>query len=201
MSSLRFVLASRNRSKLREMQTILGELGIEVLSQEEVGLDIEPEETGSTYEENAAIKALAVMKASGLPAIADDSGLSVDALGGAPGIYSARYGGSHDRTDEERNATLLQNLRGVEDRRARYVAAIAAAFPDGRIFYARGECEGTISDEPRGKGGFGYDPLFTLPDGRRMAELTEEEKNRISHRGRALREMKQILTMQKVTEA
>ena len=197
MSGERFVLASHNPGKLREMREILGELGILVLSQQEAGVDVEPEETGATFEENARIKAVAVMEASGLPAVADDSGLMVDALGGAPGVYSARYGGGHDRSDEERNAFLLQNLVNEEHRSAKYVSVIAVAYPDGRVLTARGECYGEIAREERGRGGFGYDPLFRLPDGRHMAELSSEEKNRISHRGNALRELKRILTEQR----
>ncbi len=189
-----FVLASHNEGKLREMREILEELHIRVLSQKEAGVDVEPEETGSTFEENACIKARAVMEACGLPAVADDSGIMVDALGGAPGVYSARYGGGHDRSDADRNAFLLKNLENEEHRGAKYVSVIAVAYPDGRLITARGECYGEIAREERGKGGFGYDPLFRLPDGRHMAELSSEEKNRISHRGKALRELKRILT-------
>ena len=189
-----FVLASHNRAKLIEMRDILGELGIRVLSQAEAGVDVEPEETGSTFEENALIKARAVMEASGMPAVADDSGLAVDALSGAPGVYSARYGGGHDRTDAERNALLLKNMENEEHRSAKFVSVIAVAWPDGRVVTARGEVCGEIAREERGSNGFGYDPLFLLPDGRHMAELSSEEKNSISHRGNALRELKRILT-------
>lgn len=197
MTEERFVLASRNASKLREMRQILGELGIRVLSQQEAGVDVDPEETGTTFEENARIKALAVMEASGLPALADDSGLVVDALGGAPGVYSARYGGGHDRPDAERNAFLLKNMEQAEQRSAKFVSVIAAAYPDGRVLIARGEVRGEIAREERGENGFGYDPLFRLPDGRHMAELTSEEKNAVSHRGNALRELKRLLTEQR----
>ena len=190
----RFVLASHNPGKLREMRDILSELGIEVLSQKDAGVDVDPEETGTTFEENAIIKAKAVMEASGLPAVADDSGLMVDALGGAPGVYSARFGGSHDLPDSYRNEYLLKKLENTEQRGAKYVSVIAVAYPDGRILTARGECHGEIAETEKGSGGFGYDPLFRLPDGRHMAELTSEEKNRISHRGIALRELKRILT-------
>lgn len=196
MRDERFVLASHNPGKLAEMRDILGELGIRVISQREAGVDVEPEETGETFEENAVIKAVAVMKACGLPAVADDSGLAVDALGGAPGVYSARYGGGHDRSDAERNAFLLKNMENEEHRGAKYVSVIAVAYPDGRIITARGECRGEIARKEKGEGGFGYDPLFLLPDGRHMAELSKEEKNRISHRGNALRELKRILTEQ-----
>lgn len=187
----RFVLASRNQGKLKEMQAILGDLGICVISQAEAGVDVDPEETGETFEENAVIKARAVAAASGLPAIADDSGLMVDALGGEPGVHSARYGGSHDRTDGERNAFLLKNMEAVELRSAKFVSVIAVAWPDGRILTARGELHGEIARDEKGGNGFGYDPLFLLPDGRRTAELSSEEKNRISHRGKALRALKE----------
>ena len=189
-----FVLASHNEGKLREMRQILGELGIRVISQKEAGVDVDPEETGTTFEENARIKAVAVMEATHLPAVADDSGIMVDALGGAPGVYSARYGGSHDQPDAFRNALLLKNMENQELRSAKYVSVIAVAYPDGRVLTARGECCGEIAREEKGSGGFGYDPLFLLPDGRHMAELGSEEKNRISHRGKALRELKRILT-------
>ena len=190
----KFVLASHNQGKLREMREILSELGIEVLSQKDAGVDVDPEETGTTFEENAVIKAKAVMEASGLPAVADDSGLMVDALGGAPGVYSARFGGSHDLPDSYRNEYLLKKLENAEQRGAKYVSVIAVAYPDGRVLTARGECHGEIARTEKGSGGFGYDPLFRLPDGRHMAELPSEEKNRISHRGAALRELKRILT-------
>ena len=189
-----FVLASHNKAKLAEMRDILGELGIRVISQAEAGVDVEPEETGTTFEENALIKARAVMEASRLPAVADDSGLMVDALDGAPGVYSARYGGGHDRSDGDRNAFLLKNLENEEHRSAKFVSVIAVVWPDGRSVTARGEVHGEIAREEKGANGFGYDPLFKLPDGRHMAQLSSEEKNGISHRGNALRELKRILT-------
>ena len=193
MKPLTFVLASKNAKKLAEMQTILGAQGIRVLSQAQAGVDLEPEETGLTFEENAIIKARAVSEASGLPAIADDSGLMVDALDGAPGVFSARYGGSHELSDEYRWKLLLKNMEGMEQRAAKYVSVIAAVFPDGRVLTARGECRGEIAEGPRGEGGFGYDPIFRLPDGRHMAEIGMEEKNRISHRAVALAEMQKKL--------
>lgn len=193
MKPLIFVLASKNKKKLAEMQTILGEQGIQVLSQAQAGVDLDPEETGLTFEENAIIKARAVSEASGLPAIADDSGLMVDALDGAPGVFSARYGGSHELSDEYRWKLLLKNMEGMEQRAAKYVSVIAAVFPDGRILTARGECHGEIAESPRGDGGFGYDPIFRLPDGRHMAEIDMDEKNRISHRAIALAEMQRKL--------
>jgi XTP/dITP diphosphohydrolase len=188
---MRFVLASNNPKKLREMREILSELGVEVISQSEAGINIEVEETGDTFEENAMLKAEAVMEASGLPAIADDSGLMVDALGGAPGIHSARYGGEDCKNDAERIEFLLRNMGDTENRRASFVSSIACAFPDGSRLTARGKCEGLILKQPRGSGGFGYDPVFYLPEFKMtMAEMTAEEKNKISHRSNALRDFK-----------
>ena len=183
---MKFVLASHNRGKLAEMQKILGELGVEVVRQSDLGLALEPEETGDTFAENALIKARAVMEASGLPAIADDSGLCVDWLNGAPGIYSARYGGLAD--DKARYTLLLQNMRGATDRAAHFHTSIVCCFPGGEVLQADGDCHGTIAFAPRGEGGFGYDPIFTVPRLRNtFAQLTAEAKNAISHRGNALR--------------
>jgi len=183
---LKFVLASHNRGKLKEMQEILGELGVEVVLQSDLGLDLEPEENGTTFTENAAIKAKAVMEASGLPAIADDSGLCVDALNGAPGIYSARYGGLDD--DAARYRLLLNSLRGATSRAAHFHCSVVCCFPNGDTVTAEGECPGTIAFAPMGEGGFGYDPVFFVPELRKtFAQLTAEEKNAISHRGNALR--------------
>ena len=183
---MKFVLASHNRGKLAEMQKILGELGVEVVLQSDLGLDLEPEETGDTFAENALIKARAVMEASGLPAIADDSGLCVDWLNGAPGVYSARYGGLDD--DKARYTLLLQNMRGATDRAAHFHTSVVCCFPDGKVLQADGDCHGTIAFAPRGEGGFGYDPIFNVPSLRKtFAQLTAEEKNAISHRGNALR--------------
>jgi XTP/dITP diphosphohydrolase len=187
-----FVLASNNPGKLREMREILAELGADLLSQSEAGLTIEVEETGSTFEENARLKALGACEVLNLPCIADDSGLCVDALGGAPGVYSARYGGCG--SDAERYQLLLRNLEGVSDRSARFVSCITCVFPNGDSIVCRGECEGAILAFPRGENGFGYDPVF-LPAGldKSMAELTPEEKNAISHRGKAIRKFKEKL--------
>lgn len=183
---MKMLLATRNRNKIREMREILGELGIEVISQEEAGLNLDPEENGTTFEENAAIKAKAVAEASGMPAIADDSGLSVDALGGAPGVYSARYGGP-GLDDTGRWQLLLENMRGEKNRACRYVCVICAAFPDGTTISARGECPGILMEAPQGTGGFGYDPVFYMPEySRTMAEITSEEKNAVSHRAKAI---------------
>ncbi|MBP8640648.1 MAG: XTP/dITP diphosphatase [Oscillospiraceae bacterium] len=183
---MRYILASNNKGKLKEIKAILSDFGSEVISQSEAGLSLEAEETGVTFEENALIKARAACEALSQPAIADDSGLAVESLGGAPGVYSARYGGC--TTDEERVSLLLRNLEGIENRRAKFVSCIACAFPNGDIITARGECEGRITDKPRGDGGFGYDPVFEIPTiGKTMAELSPEEKNAVSHRGKALR--------------
>ena len=167
-------------------QTILSAMGVEVLSQADVGVDLEPEETGTTFAENAAIKAQAVMEATGLPAIADDSGLMVDALNGEPGVYSARYGGP-GLDDTGRWQLLLKNMEGIENRACKFVSVICCCFPDGQQLSARGECPGILAHGPTGDGGFGYDPIFYLPElGKTMAQLTPEEKNKISHRAKAL---------------
>ena len=183
---MKFVLASKNKKKLVEMNAILSQLGIEVCSEADAGVDVEVEETGSTFEENSLLKARAVMEASGLPAVADDSGLCVDALNGAPGVYSARYGGP-ELDDTGRYRLLLENLRGQSPRTARFVSVITCCFPNGDVLTARGECPGTIAFAPMGEGGFGYDPVFFLPEKKKtFAQLTAEEKNAISHRGKAL---------------
>ena len=180
------VLASKNPKKLLELQTILSAQGIEVVLESQVGIDVDVEETGTTFEENAFLKAHAVMEASGLPAVADDSGLCVDALNGAPGVSSARYGGP-GLDDVGRYRLLLENMRGQLDRRCRFVSAICCCFPNGDRVEARGECPGTLAYAPKGSDGFGYDPIFFLPERKKtFAELTAEEKNAISHRGRAL---------------
>ena len=183
---MKVVLASHNQKKMVEMKAILSQMGVEVLSQAEVGMDLEPEETGTTFEENARIKAQAVMQATGLPAIADDSGLMVDALNGAPGVYSARYGGP-GLDDTGRWQLLLKNMAGESNRACKFVSVICCAFPDGGEVMARGECPGILAQGPSGDGGFGYDPIFYLPQlGKTMAQLTPAEKNQISHRARAL---------------
>ena len=182
----KFVLASKNKKKLAEMNDILSHLGIEVCSEAEAGVDVEVEETGSTFEENSLLKAKAVMEASGMPAIADDSGLCVDALNGAPGVYSARYGGE-GLDDTARYRLLLDNMRGQTPRTAEFVSVITCCFPNGDVLSARGECPGTIAFAPMGEGGFGYDPVFFLPGLKKtFAQLSPEEKNAVSHRGKAL---------------
>ena len=183
---MKLVLASKNKKKLVEMNDILSHLGIEVCSEAEAGVDVDVEETGTTFEENSLLKAKAVMEASGLPAIADDSGLCVDALDGAPGVYSARYGGE-GLDDVQRYQLLLENMRGQMPRTARFVSVITCCFPNGDALSARGECEGTIAFAPMGEGGFGYDPVFFVPELKKtFSQLSAEEKNAISHRGKAL---------------
>jgi XTP/dITP diphosphohydrolase len=180
------VLASKNQKKMKEMNEILSTMGVEVCLQADVGIDIDVEETGTTFEENSLLKAKAVMEASGLSAIADDSGLCVDALNGAPGVYSARYGGE-GLDDTGRYKLLLANMPKGEARTAKFVSVITCCFPNGDVLTARGECPGTIAFAPMGEGGFGYDPVFFLPKLKKtFAQLTAEEKNAISHRGLAL---------------
>ncbi len=186
---MKLIAATGNAHKLQEIRQILREY--EILSAREAGFTGEVEETGKSFLENALLKARAVAHALRLPALADDSGLSVDALGGAPGIYSARYSGGGDR---ENRALLLKNLSGKEDRRAHFCCAVALVFPDGREYTAEGRTFGTILEEERGKNGFGYDPLFFSEDLQKsFAEATEEEKNAVSHRGRALMALKKQL--------
>ena len=190
---MKLVLASKNKKKLGEMQEILSALGVEVVMEADVGADVDVEETGATFEENAELKATAVMQATGLPAIADDSGLCVDALNGAPGVYSARYGGD-DLDDSARWKLLFTAMRGQIDRRCGFVSCICCAFPNGDKLTARGECRGTLAYAPKGENGFGYDPIFFVPELKRtFAQLEPEEKNEISHRGKALREFKEKL--------
>ncbi len=187
---MKMVLASKNPHKLTEMSAILSLLGVEVVLESDVGVDVEVEETGTTFEENAALKAKAVMEATGLPAIADDSGLCVNALGGGPGVYSARYGGE-GLSDKDRYELVLKGLSGQLDRGAQFVSAICCAFPNGDMVTARGECPGLITYAPRGSGTFGYDPIFLVPEKKKtFAEMEGAEKNAISHRGRALQKFK-----------
>ena len=187
---MKLVLASKNKKKLVEMNDILSHLGIEVCSEAEAGVDVEVEETGTTFEENSRLKAEAVMKASGMPAIADDSGLCVDVLNGAPGVYSARYGGE-GLDDTGRYRLLLENMKGQMPRTAKFVSVITCCFPNGDVISARGECPGTIAFAPMGEGGFGYDPVFFVPPLKKtFAQLSPEEKNAVSHRGKALEQFK-----------
>ena len=190
---MKFVLASQNKHKLEEMQAILSAHGVEAVLQSDLGLHVDVEETGDTFAENALLKAKAVMEASGLPAIADDSGLCVECLNGAPGVYSARYGGE-GLSDEERYRILLENMRGQMTRAAKFVSVITCCFPNGDVLTARGECPGSIAYAPMGEGGFGYDPVFFVPELKKtFAQLSAEEKNAISHRGKALEAFKEKL--------
>ena len=187
---MKAVLASQNKHKLEEIQAILSGFDVELALPSDLGIHIDVDENGATFEENSLIKARAFMEATGLPAVADDSGLSVDVLGGEPGVYSARYGGPGYPTDRDRTALLLQRLRGVrsEERTARFVCVITLLYPDGRKITARGVCEGLIASEPRGEDGFGYDPVFYIPrEGRTFAEMGSALKNTMSHRANALR--------------
>mgnify|MGYP004488918963 FL=1 len=191
----KIIFATGNEGKMREVRMILGDLGIQVISMKEAGVTAEAEENGTTFEENAIIKAKEIMEKTGEIVLADDSGLEVDALGGEPGIYSARYMG-HDTSYHIKNNSLIERLEGKtgEERSARFVCAIAACFPDGRVLTTRGTMEGQIGYEEKGENGFGYDPVFYLPEYQcYSAELPLEEKNKLSHRGKALRLMKEAL--------
>lgn len=186
---MKVVLASKNPHKLVEIQKITEKFGMELVLESQLGVDIDVEETGSTFEENSFLKAEAVMKATGLPALADDSGICVDALGGQPGIYSARYGFDDTLDDWGRLKLLLQNTEQVPDgqRQAQFVCVITFITPEGKTIQARGEVHGQLLRAPAGEGGFGYDPIFYYPPyGKTLAEVTPEEKNRVSHRARAL---------------
>ena len=184
--SRQFVLATHNPGKLAEMKRILSGLGVEVISPAEAGVEVDVEETGTTFAENAMLKAKAVCAAAGLPAIADDSGLCVNALNGGPGVYSARYGGE-ELDDRGRYMLLLECMRGQTTRAAHFSCAVACAFPNGDSLTAEGRCDGAIAFAPMGDGGFGYDPVFLVPEkGKTFGQLSAEEKSAISHRGKAL---------------
>ena len=187
---MKVVLASKNKHKLAEISRITEKFGFELVLQSQLGVDIDVEETGSTFEENSLLKAEAVMKATGLPALADDSGIAVDALDGAPGIYSARYGFDESLDDWGRLELLLKNTEHVPDgqRQAQFVCVISFITPEGKIIQARGEIHGELTREPVGENGFGYDPIFYYPPlGKTTAELSPEEKNQVSHRANALK--------------
>ena len=189
MNNMKIVAATGNKHKIEEIESITRKFGMNVITKAEAGVgDLEVEETGTTFEENSLIKAEAIMKATGMPAIADDSGLEADALNGAPGVYSARFSGE-GATDESNNAKLMKLMENIPDdeRSARFVSVVTLCFPDGTVVAARGECPGTLRRSPRGDGGFGYDPLF-VPVGydKTYAEISAEEKNIISHRAKAL---------------
>ncbi|MBO5209726.1 MAG: XTP/dITP diphosphatase [Lachnospiraceae bacterium] len=189
------VFATGNQGKMREIRKILGDMDVEILSMKEAGISADIIEDGTTFEENAIIKAKAVARETKYIVLADDSGLEIDYLNKEPGIYSARYLGE-DTSYDIKNRNLIERLEGVEDekRTARFVCAIAAAMPDGEIITTHGVIEGRIGYEPKGSNGFGYDPIFYVPEyGCSSAELSEEEKNAISHRGKALEAMKEEL--------
>lgn len=187
---MKVVLASKNQHKLEEISKITQKFDMELVLQSQLGVDIDVEETGTTFEENSLLKARAVMEATGLPALADDSGIAVDALGGAPGIYSARYGFDESLDDWGRLQLLLKNTQNVPDgqRQAKFVCVITMVFPDGKTIQARGEIHGELLREPVGENGFGYDPIFYYPPyGKSTAEMTAQEKNQVSHRANALK--------------
>lgn len=191
---MKLVLASNNAHKLEELRAILGTLGMDVVPQKEMNINIEPDENGTTFEENSYIKAKTIMDACGLPTIADDSGLMVEALGGEPGVYSARYGGEKCVTDRERLNYLLSKLEGQENRAAKFVSVITMLTPDGKKIVARGECPGKILTAPQGENGFGYDPVFFVEEAQcTFAQLPAQEKNRISHRARAIKAFAEIV--------
>ena len=187
---MKVVLASKNKHKLEEISKITEKFGFDLVLQSELGVDIDVEETGTTFEENSLIKAEAVMKATGLPALADDSGIAVDALNGAPGIYSARYGFDESLDDWGRLELLLKNTEHVPDgqRQAQFVCVISFVTPEGTVIQARGEIHGELTREPAGQNGFGYDPIFYYPPlGKTTAQLSAQEKNQVSHRANALK--------------
>ena len=191
---MEFIIATHNLKKRDELQRILSPLGISVFTAEEKGITLtEAEETGETFAENAFIKAESGCKESGMPCIADDSGLMVDYLDGAPGVYSARFGGEHGNDDKniDKLLSLLENVP-TEKRTARFVSSVCCVFPDGRKLTAEGKCEGIIAFERHGDNGFGYDPVFMVGE-KSFAEMTKEEKDKISHRGNALRNLKELL--------
>ena len=195
------IAASSNAHKIKEIQSIMSKFGVKVVSRKEAGVpEFEIEEDGETFEENSLKKAKAIMKATGKLTVADDSGLMVDYLGGAPGVYSARFAGE-ECDDEKNNEKLLKHLEGLpaEDRKAKFVSVITLMFPDGNTIVARGECPGRIIETPTGENGFGYDPLF-VPDGlsKTFAQLSDKEKNSISHRARALEKLEEILTEREI---
>ena len=187
------VLATHNLGKAREFSRLLELSDITVKTLADFGVDRVPKETGSTFLENARIKAKAAMKATGMPSLADDSGLCVDALGGAPGVYSADYGGPA-APPSEKNELLLREMAGKPDRKARFICQLVLLYPDGREVLAEGRCEGEILERPRGSGGFGYDPIFFSTElGHSLAELSPAEKNLVSHRGKAIRSLMRLI--------
>ena len=196
---MKYIIATHNMKKRNELARILDPLGVSVLTAEQAGIELtDVEETGTTFEENARLKSQSGCKESGMPCIGDDSGLMVDALVGAPGVYSARYAGDHGN-DPANIALLLENLKDVPDekRTARFVCTVCCTYPDGREIVVSGKCEGKIGYAPKGDGGFGYDPVFMVGD-KSFAELTAEEKDKISHRGNALKALAEVLAKTEV---
>ena len=191
---MKYIIATHNMKKRNELARILEPLGVEVLTAEQAGVELtDVEETGTTFEENARLKSESGCKETGMPCIGDDSGLMVDALDGAPGVYSARYAGDHGN-DPANIALLLENMKDVHDekRTARFMCTVCCTYPDGSEIVVSGKCEGKIGYEPKGDGGFGYDPVFMVGD-KSFAELTAEEKDKISHRGNALKALADAL--------
>ncbi|MBR3802749.1 MAG: XTP/dITP diphosphatase [Clostridia bacterium] len=191
---MKYIIATHNMKKRNELARILEPLGVEVLTAEQAGVELtDVEETGTTFEENARLKSESGCKETGMPCIGDDSGLMVDALDGAPGVYSARYAGDHGN-DPANIALLLENMKDVpdEERTARFMCTVCCTYPDGSEIVVSGKCEGKIGYEPKGDGGFGYDPVFMVGD-KSFAELTAEEKDKISHRGNALKALAEAL--------
>lgn len=183
------ILATRNPGKLKEMQLWLAPLGIELVLESDLGLDVEVEEVGTTFEENSLLKAATMCRCANMPAIADDSGLCVDALMGEPGVYTARYGGE-GLTDEERYLLLLEHMQGKEDRQAKFVSVVTCVFPNGDVVSARGELPGAITEAPAGDGGFGYDPVFFVTDlNLTLAQMTMEQRQSCSHRAAAIKHL------------
>ena len=195
---MKYIIATHNMKKRNELARILEPLGVEVLTAEQAGVELtDVEETGTTFEENARLKSESGCKETGMPCIGDDSGLMVDALDGAPGVYSARYAGDHGNAPAN-IALLLENMKDVPDekRTARFMCTVCCTYPDGSEIVVSGKCEGKIGYEPKGDGGFGYDPVFMVGD-KSFAELTAEEKDKISHRGNALKALAEALAKNK----
>lgn len=193
---MKLAIATNNQHKLQEIRAILGDSFEELLSLKDLGIDVDVEETGTTLEENALIKARAILALSGIATLADDTGLMVDALNGAPGVYSARYAGE-EHNDAKNRALLLKNLDGAKDRSAHFATVIALCYPDGKTLTASGRVNGEILLSERGTEGFGYDSLFFSTElGKTFAEATQAEKNSVSHRGRALRAMLELVKSQ-----
>lgn len=190
---MKIVVATKNKGKMREIKAILSDSKYEILSMEDLGIDVEVEENADTFKGNAIKKAVEIMKVCGEVTLADDSGLVVEALNGAPGVYSARYAGEHG-DDLQNNLLLLKNMENIENRNAKFVCSMALAFPNGNVIDVEGEFHGQIDYEMKGTGGFGYDVLFYLPEyGMTSAEISAEEKNKISHRSKALHLIKEKL--------